>query len=212
VEGDSCAGVAAAAEVIVGMALASAHDRVASPADDGAEREPSVHPVRPLFGAAFLADSGTLPSLAAGGAILAGVHARRVRLEAEAAGFVSRDAVAAARPTEGADFFALQAEARACYELGTSGVVLAPCAGGGGDWTHAHGFGSQAPRDADFFTAFLSAGGLAAVRLGALVWLRALAEGALPLLRPTFTIEGTGFVHRPAPVLVRGALGAEVRF
>jgi hypothetical protein len=211
VEGDSCAGVAAAAEVIVGMALASAHDPVAPP-DDGADREPSLHPVRPLFGAEFLVDDGTLPSLAAGGAILAGVHARRVRLEAEAAAFVSRDAVAAARPTEGADFFALQAAARACYEMGSSRVVLAPCAGGGSDWTHAHGFGSQTPRDADFFTAFLSAGGLAAVRLGALVWLRALAEGALPLLRPTFTIEGTGFVHRAAPLLVRGALGVEVRF
>jgi hypothetical protein len=212
VEGDSCAGVAAAAEVIVGMALASARDQVATPPGDGADHEPNPQPVRPFLGAALLVDSGTLPSLAAGGEILAGVHAGRFRLEAEAAGFVSRDAVAAAHPTEGADFFALQAEARACYELGTSRVVLAPCAGGGSDWTHAHGFGSQAPRDADFFTAFLSAGGLAALRLGAHVWLRALAEGALPLLRPSYTIEGTGFVHRAAPLLVRGAVGAEVRF
>jgi hypothetical protein len=212
VEGDSCAGVAAAAEVVVGMALAHAHDQVATPPDDGADREPSPHPVPPFFGAAFLADIGTLPSLAAGGEIVAGVHASRVRLEAAAAAFVSRDAVAAANPTEGADFLALQAEARACYELGTDRFVLAPCAGGGSDWTHAHGFGSQAPRDADFFSAFLSAGGLAALRLGRLVWLRVLAEGALPLLRPTFTIEGTGFVHRAAPVLVRAALGAEMRF
>lgn len=218
IDGDSCAGVAAAAEVILGMALGAPGEP--PPDDAGGPASGEGPPLRSrvlpapevAVGATLVADVGALPSVSGGGGLLASLHAGRLVLETEVDALLPREAVTSARPNEGADFFAVRAGLRACYALTAGDDVLAACGGGGADWTHARGFGAEITRNADLWAGYGSAGALGLVRLGPHLWARASAEAAIPLLRPTFSIEGTGYVYRPPPVLVRGSFGAEVRF
>jgi hypothetical protein len=226
VEGESCHAVANAVVLIVALAVnpdASLAPAVApvevpppvvSPPIDAAPRVPVAWAPRYGVGAAasVLVDGGSLPKLGLGGEIALSYRPGALELEAVGQALGARATSVANRPSEGASFWMLHAGARACYHVLEGRFDLAPCLGVGAEWVFANGFGSVIPLDAVARLGVGSVGVKALFGLRDRLNLRVMIEGAAPVNRPTYFIDGAGLVYETAPIWVRGALGFEARF
>jgi hypothetical protein len=89
---------------------------------------------------------------------------------------------------------------------------VGPCAGAGGEWIVAHGFGALHTGDATGQMVVLSLGGRAAFPVASWLTLRLVAEGLVPLAHPTFVIDNAGTVYHAPVALFRASAGAELHF
>jgi hypothetical protein len=180
-----------------------------SDGDRGAAHESFAHAL--AASASLHADGTTLPSAALGGRAALAWTPSRLRLEGGGAYF-SEQSKTTGTSAAGAAFTLLVADARACWAVARSGVELSPCIGADVEVVQARGFGAAKNYDAS--AAWVSATGGALLRVPVTSWLalRADAGAVVPLSRPRFVVEGDGAVHRPAPLGVRGGIGAELLF
>ena len=218
VQGESCAALGDAVAVIV--ALAVEHDASPSSAPEyekkpekekrPAESSPSANVL--FVGVAMGIGAGTLPAADVGPAIVAGWNAGRFRLGVDLGLTAKVEGRTAERPSEGATFWLARGGARACYTFLEGAFVVGPCAGIEADRIAANGFGSPQPKNTSAIVPIGFTGVLALIRVSSPLFVRATLDGAVPLDRPSFSVEGTGPVHRVSAVGLRGAAGLEMHF
>jgi hypothetical protein len=211
IDGESCAAVSDAMELMLAIAI----DPDAALPEAPPPRPAPAPPREPLvvvLGGAFALGSGTFGGAAPGAEIDAGVMYRRFLVEATGTWLAARHATLADRPAEGASAWQAHAGARACYMLFGGALDVGPCAAAGVAWIVAQGFGSTQPQDRTA-TVFVPALGLrGALALSSGFALRAGAEAALLLPRPTFVIDNAGTLERSSVVTLRIAPGAVAHF
>jgi hypothetical protein len=211
-KGASCAAVADAAGLVIGLALTSelgAQPVVVAPPPPPAPEAPTLS--TPLVALAFVSDDGALPAATSGGALALGWRFTRSRAELRASLFSSRTGSVAAFPDTGGRLSLASLAARACG-LGGWTLSLGPCAGAGVDRLHGTGTGPITTADATSYAPFLSLGFQGEWRMSRWVAATLAVDGAIPLVRARFSVENVGLVHEAAPVSLRGAAGLEVRF
>jgi hypothetical protein len=240
VEGETCRAVADA--VVVMVALAANPDALRAPPAEPPAPPPAPAPLsaapavppsatpparespvsrstpagrRPIaLGASFLVAAGSLPGIAPGAEATLGWNPSRFGLEANGAFLATQRALLATRP-EGATFWLAHLGARACYEVVRGALDVAPCGGGGAEWTFAQGTGATVPANATGRAAMVSLGGRALAHLTAHIVLRVAVEAALPLARPRFVIHGVDgdeTVYQASAIQGRATAGAEIYF
>jgi hypothetical protein len=211
-KGPSCAAVADAAELVIGMALTSALEArevvVVAPRPPAAAPRPRSTPTVAL---AFVGDVGALPSAAPGGALSFGLHLGRAFVDVRGSLFASRTGQLAIEPDAGGRVSLASLDLRGCYSWGGK-VSVGPCLGAGVDRLHATGTGPIMTGDVTSFAPFFEGGVQAAWLMSRWVAPFVTAEAAIPLVRARFSVEDVGQVHQAAAVLFRGAAGLEVRF
>jgi hypothetical protein len=114
--------------------------------------------------------------------------------------------------SRGGTFELYGAHAAGCYEVLVDVFEIGPCVGVEVGALKGTGFGINKQTPALAFWAAPSVGGAFAWRIGSSFALRLELAALFPLQRPEFVLDGVGGVHRPAAVLGRAGLGAEVRF
>lgn len=202
----SCGELAEAAALVVALALCpSAAPEPAPPAP----LPPSRHAfLRPLAAA----DAGTLvkPSLQAG--LAAAATFGPLRLEAQLARGFEQRASRGPRPESG---LALQVPIaialRGCWTLWSGAAELGACVGAEGAAIRGQGFGISDPAAASGLWLGALAEGALGLQLSSAFAVRVGAGAALALVRPTFSMDGYGEVHRPTTVAARLSAGVEVR-
>jgi hypothetical protein len=210
-KGPSCAAVADAAELVIGMALTSELEArevvVASPPPPPPRPTPST----PTVALAFVGDVGTLPAAAPGGALSFGWHRSRVFVDVRASLFASRTGLLAVEPDAGGSVSLASLDLRGCYLWGGR-VAVGPCVGAGVDRLHATGRGPFMTGNVTSFAPLLEGSLQAAWRMSRWVAPFIAADAVIPLVRARFSVEDVGQFHQSAAVSFRGAAGLEVRF
>jgi hypothetical protein len=211
--GATCAAVADAAGLVIGLALTSelaAHEVVVAPAPP--PHPPADAPLStPLVGLAFASDVGTLPSATSGGALSLGWRRARARFELAGSLFASRAGVVTGRPDTGGLLSLASLAARGCWLWGRA-ASLGPCVGAGVDRVHGAGTGPITTVQATSVAPFGAVGLRGEWRLSRRVVPFLTVEAAIPLVRARFSVENVGLVHEAAAVSFRGAAGLELRF
>jgi hypothetical protein len=197
-------------------APASARAGAARPTEDRsreADRTARAADARPslAIGAWGASDALTLPAVAVGGGGSIAWTPRRFRLEAGAAAWTAQSGTVADSPA-GARFAMTTASASACLSVIGGAIDVAPCAGTSATFVSARGFGATNNYEASARWMSADGGILARLPLASWISVRARVDALVPLARPTFAVEGEGTVHRPPPLGVRAALGAEITF
>jgi hypothetical protein len=220
VDAESCQALADAVALMAAIAVdpsAAARSEAGAPAPATEPAAPLRGPLRdPLravaAGALLVMDGGLLPGVGLGPALAVAWQPSRLRLDATFTALLPRSATTVARPSEGADFFALEGLARGCVAVTERALDVLPCAGAGAAWISAHGFGSDSPSNGQATVGLVTVGALGTARIGDRFSLRIGGEGIMPLARPSFVIDPAGAVHRPPSVALQGSLGAELHF
>ncbi len=224
VEGETCRAVADAVAVMVAIAVTpDAAPPAAPPPPPPPRRAPPpprdrapANPLRPwryAFGAAFLADAGTLPSVGYGGELTGAWAPSRLELEADVRALApTRKSLSPSSPTQGATFTFAGGGVRGCYLVVTGRVDLAPCAGVDGEWLFASGFGTSHDTSGSGGTATLSLGARLTLRLTPHVGVRAGVDVAAPLVRAAYQISDGGEVYHRSPVAGRAVVGPVLTF
>ena len=114
--------------------------------------------------------------------------------------------------SRGGTFALYAAHATGCYEVLSADFEIGPCLGVELGALKGTGFGINKQTPALALWAAPSVGGAFGWRIGGYFALRLELAALFPLQRPEFVLDGVGGVHRPAAVLGRAGLGAEVRF
>jgi hypothetical protein len=229
--GESCRAVAEAATLIVALAAspdASLPDAPPAPTPPPPRREeppaalppppppPAPSPARRAFFAAgsVALDTSLLPAASFGGELAVGYAPPHFELMVTGSVFAAQSAKLPSVPSQGASVWLAHVGARACYSPLGGKLTLGPCAGGGAEWLTARGFGTppERPSGATAQMGVLTAGGFAAVRLSDRFGVRLLAEACVPLVQPTFFIDGGGTVFHASSVSFRATFGASVHF
>jgi hypothetical protein len=191
-----------------------------SPATAGGADHPrstSRFPLKGIAAASLALDSGSLPNLGVGANLALGVQVRGLRVELDGT-FWGGQTASAAKGPGGADFQLWSGSLRAAYLFGFGRFSLGPLLDGGFERVGAQGINGTLK---DTYTTevwgVLGLGGLVLFRPIPHFALRLLAEGELPLSRPTFYVQnpkplGEETVYRPSAVLGRAMLGVEVDF
>jgi hypothetical protein len=156
-------------------------------------------------------DATTLPSPAIGGGASLAWTPSALRIEATASAW-SGQSQTIDQSTAGARFTMTSLGAGACYALLRGSFEIGPCAGASVYFVTATGFGATANYDASARWAAIDGGLLARVPVTSWLALRARADGLAPFGRPSFEVENEGVVHKPPPIGIRAALGAELNF
>jgi hypothetical protein len=237
VEGSSCGAVTDALVLIVSLALNGTPPPsrelppipesrpltrpvpVASPTPPLESRAPdSSLPLRPRWAIfpALVVDSGSLPSVAIGGALGLSFRVWRFDLTATAILLGSSSAVLAADSTEGSHFLLFDARPGVSFHLvDAPRWMLGPAAGVGAEWVFASGFGSQFPSNVTATVPSANVGIRAEAWVTPRFGARLALDAVIPFSHPRFVIdhEGTsaGLFSLP-PVAARGFLGALWRF
>jgi hypothetical protein len=210
----TCDAVSQAAAVVIALAVNLEARAPLAPKPEAPEPRPSPPPSTggASLGLGPVFDFGSLPRGTAGLEASAGLSVPSARFEVGASYFLSRSGSIAERSDVGATFRLVSANVRACYELRSFSVALAPCLDGGLAWTSANGFGNIA-------IAHVSSVGLT---VGADVMARWLVTkhlapyvrvgGLVPLARPEFAVQGLGTVYQATPIVLRGGIGIEAQF
>lgn len=177
------------------------------PVSDG---EP-VAPWRAVLGVTASVGLGPLPGPAAALSISAGAERGRGRVEAEAEFWLPRDA-RVADGEAGGSIALWTVGARGCGVPGVGRVRVPLCAGVQAGQMVGRGERLDAPRRAAL--PWLAGEVVAGLRVGVHpnLALRADLSALVPVLRPGFTVDGLGTVHRAALVGGTGGLGLEARF
>ncbi|MFT3771765.1 MAG: hypothetical protein QM820_40670 [Minicystis sp.] len=181
----------------------------------GAPRPPSPEPrlVRVVVAASALADIGSLPGVAPGVGISAGVLPGAFWVTGDFAYFPAQRGQLATRPKAGGDVTLLAAALVGCRTVLTLGRIAgAPCLGLELDGARGEGFGVSSPRSG--WTAWGAA--LAYGRVEAAIVEPVSAEvrigAAIPFGRPLFYFDQLGAVYRPSAASLRLAVGVVAKF
>jgi hypothetical protein len=226
VDGESCASVTDVATVIVALAAdPQSAEPVSTPAPTASlvvtneppnREEPAPAErasVRPLYaGASVLIDGTMLASTSVGPELVFGWRHRSVRLEVSAAFLPPVRGTVATNGSEGAELWLLRGGTRACWLPLASTIEVGPCAGLGLDMVSGHGFGAASTTSTTMWTVTSSFGAMGSVRLTDTLSVRAGAGALVPFARPTFVIEGPGFVHRLPVASFAMSAGVELHF
>jgi hypothetical protein len=212
-KGGSCAAVADAAGLVIGLALTNELGAqpavVATPAPPPTEAAPSIS--TPLVALALVGDTGALPSASWGGALALGWRWTNARAEARGSLFAARGGDVPAFPDTGGQLSLASFAARGCALWGGA-VSLGPCVLAGVDRLHGTGSGPIMTGAVTSLAPFLGGGLQAEARVSRHVAAFAGVEADFPLVRARFSVENLGQVHQPAAVSFRGAAGLELRF
>lgn len=170
-----------------------------------------------LVGAAVAAGVGALPSADMGIEVTATLKRGRLRLEPLFGTSLVQHADVAGPTQEGASLRLARGGLRGCYAALDRRLALSGCIIGEIDWFWADGYGATTPENANAGEVAFGAGALATWRLTRSVVLRAQVEGLVTVSPPTFVVDDSAGnvasqVYRPAAIMARGALGAEVPF
>jgi hypothetical protein len=216
-EGPTCAAVSDAASLVITLAINTESQamvaREAPPPPAAPPPPPAPRPEGgPFVAVGLAADAGGLPQPAPGLGAALGWRIRWARIDVGASAFSRQDGTVPGSPAAGAGFTLAAAQLRACYQRVWRRLSLGPCAAGGIDRTRGVGFGPIQPGEATSLAVVATGGILATWALSRHVVPFLSVEGAIPLLRPQFSVKDVGPVHRAAPVLLRGAAGVELRF
>ena len=209
-KGATCAAVADAAGLVMGLALTSelaAREVVVAPPPP----PPAPRISTPIVALAFAGDVGALPAATPGVALALGWRFTHARAELRGSLFESRAGVVAAFPDTGGRLSLASLAARGCALWGWS-VSGGPCLGAGVDRFHGTGTGPVMTGDVTNLAPFLAAGLQGEGRLSRWVAAFVTAEAEIPLVRARFSVENIGQVHQAAAVSFRGAAGLELRF
>jgi hypothetical protein len=211
-KGASCAAVADAAGLVIGLALtnelAARPVVVAAPPPPPA---PAPSLSTPLVALGVAGDAGALPSATVGGALALGWRWTHARAELRGSLFASRGGDVAAFPDTGGGLSLASFAGRGCALWGWA-VSVGPCAVAGVDRLHGTGSGPIMTAAVTSLAPFGGLGLQAEGRLSRWVAVFASAEADFPLVRARFSVENLGQVHQPAAVSFRGAAGLELRF
>jgi hypothetical protein len=168
------------------------------------------------LGIGLLVDGGSLPVVGVGGELGIALRIGRIRLEARTLVLDAKDVSTPERPSEGAHFLLIGANAGACIHiLETPRWSFGPCARAGAEWIFADGYGSQQPRNATADIAVAELGLGAGARLSPRWGLRAAFDAVIPFTHPEFYIEQadtTAVVFHVPAWSARGSIGMETYF
>lgn len=232
VEAATCAELADAAVVIVGLALDGARPAPPEPpapppaAPPPRPRPPARRP-RPaadhddadtlgahleLQGRA-LVDVGNLPGPALGLGVVAALGNGRQWIEVGTTTFFERRASVPTDPPSGADVRLVEVSVGACQALSLAlAWELRLCATVHGGTLHGNGFGSPAAHDGSGSWTAASLGGGLWWRLVGPLSLFAGLDGLVSFTRPRFVVAEGQEAHQPAPVSARLVLGPALRW
>lgn len=152
---------------------------------------------------------GALPGVAAVGSLALGARTRRLSLDAEGNVWLPRST----RLADASGTILLWSiGTRVCGLPSVRGVAFPLCVGAEGGLLHGSAEGVANARRASlpWFAASTRAG--VRVPLTGRLSLRADLGLLIPILRPGFSIDGVGVLHRATPVVGTGGLGLEVNF
>lgn len=220
-EATTCSGIAEATAVILALALVQPDSPTPEPppqedapsklAPEPAPRRLTAAPPAFALGASLAADSTSLPAAALGGSLTIAWTPGRVRLEVDGRRWAAQSGTDGTGA--GARFTLSSLGGRGCYAaLRAGGFDLGPCAGADAQLVSANGFGADTNFARSAAWASIAAGALARLAVTSWLGVRARAEGAMPLSRPTFIVENRGTVHRAAPIGLAGSIGLEANF
>ena len=181
----------------------------------GAPKPPGPEPrlVRVVVAASALADTGSLPAVAPGVGVSAGILPGAFWVTGDFAYFPTQRGHLDTRPTAGADVTLLAAALVGCRTVLTLGRVGgAPCLGLELDGARAEGFGVTSPRSG--WTTWGAA--RAHVRVEAAIVEPVSAEvcigAAIPFAHPQFSFDDLGPVYHPSVASLRLAIGVVAKF
>ncbi|HVX93298.1 MAG TPA: hypothetical protein VHK47_00205 [Polyangia bacterium] len=208
-KGMSCAAVADAVGLVIGLALTNelaTREAVAPPPP------PPPPPLStPAVGVALGGDTGTLPGATWGGALALGWRFARARADLVGALYDSRAITSTAFPDTGARLSLASFSARGCALWGGA-LSAGPCVSAGADRIHGGGTGRIFVGDATNWAPFLGAALRGEWRLSRRTAAFVDAGAAIPLVRARFSVENAGLLHQAAAVSWRGGAGIELRF
>jgi hypothetical protein len=211
-KGASCAAVADAAGLVIGLALTS---ELASGPVVVAPPPPPPAPTRglstPVVSLALAGEGGTLPAATVGGGLALGWRWTRARVELRASLFEPRSGTVAAFPDTGGRLSLASLSARDCALWGGT-LSGGPCVAVGVDRIVGTGTGPITTASVTSYAPVLAAALRGEWRLARQVAAFLEFEEAIPLVRARFSVENVGLVHQAAAVSLRGAAGLELRF
>jgi hypothetical protein len=221
IEAPTCAGLAEATAVLLGLAL-HPEEVTAEPAPPPVE--PSVPPPKPeakpasyfahtfAVGASGVVGTAALPSTATGGSVTVSFTPGHFVFEVDGRRWVSQSQTRI-ESGAGAHFSMTTLGGRACWAaLRTEAFDVSPCLGVDVHLTDAQGYGAQKNVSASAAWSTASAGVLGRLPLTTWLGLRARVEISSALARPTFVVQDDGPVHRPALFGTSASLGVELHF
>jgi hypothetical protein len=178
-------------------------------------REGSLTSKNPVFAVVVrvLSDIGTLPSPTLGIGAAGAVARGRLRFELGISYFPPRTEHFGSLAAAGGDVDLFLGHVFTCVTLLTSGRIdLAPCASFEVGRIHGESFGVSSPGEGAAPWVAAGGAGRLVTRFASRTSLVTSLEAAVPLIRPEFIVTGLETLHLPTPVVVRLALGVEVRF
>jgi hypothetical protein len=227
IDESTCGVLAEAVVAVLALGVGDGTTEPLAPAPPPAQAPPNVEHARvvdtaspspstsvPRFGVGLfaLADHGTLPSTALQGGIEAAYDPiQPLRLQASLA-LSDEQSASVGGQSVGGRFRLVSVDTRACWSPLEGDVGAGPC--GGVEIAHvdAQGYGSQTTSTRNVTWWAPTAGAFLRWNATRFLGFALLGDLAIPAVRRTFLIEGTGVVHRPASIAVRGAIATEVRF
>ncbi|WP_437546157.1 hypothetical protein WME97_41515 [Sorangium sp. So ce367] len=214
-DGDPGAGASAAADASPDAPTAAEAPPAASPSP-GASAAPAQGPSRPLelrgtLRASGVLDTASLPAVAPGAGIAAGMLIGAVRVELSGTYFGAQQAFVE-RTTMGGDVQLTTGGLRVCYAMRYRSIELGPCAGVEVGVMSADSFGAASPGSNRALWVAPHPGALATFTLSDRLRVPLTIDVPFPVTRDRFVLVGIGAVHRSAAATLRASLGVEVRF
>ncbi|WP_437991013.1 hypothetical protein [Sorangium sp. So ce145] len=198
---------------------AEAPPAASPPPDASAPAAPerrAARPSRPLelratLRASGVIDSASLPAVAPGASLAAGVLLEAFRAELSGTTFGAQRAVVAGT-TMGGTVHLTTGGLRLCYAGRYRAFELGPCAGIEVGVMSAASFGAASPGSNRALWVAPYAGALAIFALSDRIRVPLVLDVHVPVRRDQFVLVGIGAVHRSAAAALRASLGVEVRF
>ncbi|WP_438033422.1 hypothetical protein [Sorangium sp. So ce204] len=212
---DPGAGAAPEADASPDAPTAAEAPLAASP-PPAASAAPAQGPSRPLelrgtLRASGVLDTASLPAVAPGAGIAAGMLIGAVRVELSGTYFGAQQAFVE-RTTMGGDVQLTTGGARVCYAMRYRSIELGPCAGVEVGVMSADSFGAASPGSNRALWVAPHPGALATFTLTDRLRVPLTIDVPFPVTRDRFVLVGIGAVHRSAAATLRASLGVEVRF
>ncbi|XXX79849.1 hypothetical protein WMF30_13850 [Sorangium sp. So ce134] len=214
------AGAAPEVDAAPGAPTAAEPPPAASPPEGAsapaAPAQRAARPSRPLelrgtLRASGVLDTASLPAVAPGAAISAGVLFGAVRAELSGTYFGAQQGFVE-RTTMGGDVHLITGGLRLCYAMRHRAFELGPCAGVEVGVMSAASIGAASPGSNRALWVAPYPGALASFALSDRIRVPLAIDVPFPVTRDRFVLVGIGAVHRSAAATFRASLGVEVRF
>jgi len=180
------------------------------PEPPAAAKTPSPAPSGFLRLAGAVGD-GVLPRIDAGVGVAGGVLIRQLRVELGATYWFPMTVTAPGADDDGGRIFMVSGYADACPVPGLGPLEFPVCLGIELGDVEGRGIGIDDPKRARRLWVGARVGPALVWRMTRRLALWVQAQGVVALLRPGFSLEEHGIIHRSAGVALRGVLGMEVR-